>query len=77
MKTVLGRQSESLGLLSGQLYALSPLSVLGRGYAIVRQADSNLVITDQHQVGRGEKLHVQLARGELSVIVSEAAEKVK
>ena len=70
MADLLGQQQHRFAVLAGQLDALSPLAVLGRGYAIVREVESGLVVKDQAQVVAGDYLRVQLAKGELSVVVA-------
>lgn len=50
------------------LEALSPLSVLGRGYAITRDA-SGRILKNAADVQVGDEANVQLARGMLSCIV--------
>jgi exodeoxyribonuclease VII large subunit len=57
-----------LARAAGKLDALSPLSVLARGYALVRD-DAGTVIRDAAQVEVGERLRLQLSRGELEVVV--------
>ncbi len=57
-------QRARLGRDAAALEALSPLRVLGRGYALVRRADGSLV-TDAATVSTGDDVAVGLARGEL------------
>ena len=47
---------------AAQLEALSPLKVLGRGYAIARDAAGH-VIADAQELRVGDELHVTLAKG--------------
>lgn len=76
MAEIFGQQQQRFAVFAGQLHALSPLAVLGRGYAIVRHAESGAVIKDSRQVSPGECLKLQLAKGELLATVStESAEK--
>ena len=50
---------------AARLHALSPLAVLGRGYAVCWNADRTVVIRDSAAVAKGDRLRVTLARGEL------------
>ncbi|PRQ04312.1 Exodeoxyribonuclease 7 large subunit [Enhygromyxa salina] len=62
-----------LARAAGKLDALSPLAVLGRGYALVRTDDGGLV-RDAAQVEVGEALRLQLQRGQLAVVVTDTEE---
>jgi exodeoxyribonuclease VII large subunit len=48
-----------------RLEAMSPLSVLGRGYAVAWNADKTRVLRDADAAANGDVIHVTLARGEL------------
>ncbi|QIA27101.1 exodeoxyribonuclease VII large subunit [Thermaerobacter sp. PB12/4term] len=61
-----GRQR--LGSAAGRLEALSPLSVLRRGYSITRTPDGR-VVTWAGQVRPGDRVEVLLARGRLDARV--------
>ena len=61
-----GRRAE-LGRLSASLDALSPLKVLGRGYAIPRMQEN--VITSIEQVEPGDQFDLRLSDGSLSCTV--------
>jgi exodeoxyribonuclease VII large subunit len=50
---------------AARLHALSPLAVLGRGYAVCWNADRTVVIRDSAAVATGDRLRVTLAHGEL------------
>jgi len=50
---------------AGRLETLSPLAVLGRGYAVAWTADKTRVLRDASAVEPGEMVNVRLARGEL------------
>ena len=50
---------------AARLHALSPLAVLGRGYAVCWNADRTVVIRDSAAVATGDRLRVTLAQGEL------------
>jgi exodeoxyribonuclease VII large subunit len=65
-----------LARAAGKLDALSPLAVLGRGYALVRDQQGKLV-RDAEAVVPGERLRVQLQRGELDVAVHDKPDPKK
>src|SRR4026209_1923233 len=50
---------------ASRLETLSPLAVLGRGYAVCWNADRTAVIRDAGRVAEGDRVRVTLARGEL------------
>jgi exodeoxyribonuclease VII large subunit len=51
---------------AARLETLSPLAVLGRGYAVCWNADHTAIIRDASQVETGERVHVKLQHGELN-----------
>jgi exodeoxyribonuclease VII large subunit len=55
---------------TARLDTLSPLAVLGRGYAIVRLADGGPILRSPDQVTAGDRLRVRLAEGELDATAS-------
>lgn len=57
-----------LARAAGKLDALSPLAVLGRGYALVRDSEG-AVVRDAGQLEVGDALQLQLQRGRLEVEV--------
>jgi exodeoxyribonuclease VII large subunit len=59
------RAASQLGAVAGRLDTLSPLAVLGRGYAVAWNADKTRVLRDVADVAAGDTVHVTLARGEL------------
>jgi exodeoxyribonuclease VII large subunit len=59
------RALAQLGNIAGRLDTLSPLAVLGRGYAVAWNADRSLVLRDASTVAPGDTIHVRLAEGEL------------
>jgi exodeoxyribonuclease VII large subunit len=59
-----------LDSLTAQLNALSPLSILERGYALVFDANGNLV-KDAAQVQPGDDLSARLAKGTIAVTVKD------
>jgi exodeoxyribonuclease VII large subunit len=51
-----------------RLAALSPLATLARGYAVVRRADSGMVVRSVGQVEAGDGLHVRVQDGEFGAV---------
>ena len=51
--------------LAGRLENLSPLAVLGRGYAVCWNADRTAIVRSVSSVAPGDRVHVTLANGEL------------
>jgi exodeoxyribonuclease VII large subunit len=68
----LQQQQERLAVLASRLDALSPLAVLGRGYAIVRLQKSGQLVKDEQQVAAGDVLSIELAKGQLEAVVAAA-----
>ncbi len=60
-----------LATLERAMAAVSPLGTLARGYAIVRRADSQVVVKDPAQVHAGDPLLVQVHGGEFNATVIE------
>ena len=54
---------------AGRLDSLSPLAVLGRGYAVCWNADRTAIIRDAATIENGEHVHIKLEHGELSCTV--------
>ena len=55
---------------AARLETLSPLAVLGRGYAVCWNADRTAIIRDANLVTKGDRVHVKLERGELDCDVA-------
>jgi exodeoxyribonuclease VII large subunit len=53
---------------ASRLDTLSPLKTLGRGYAIVRQAETNAVISTARQAEQARRLRIQFADGSVVAI---------
>jgi exodeoxyribonuclease VII large subunit len=51
-----------------RLDTLSPLKTLGRGYAIVRQAETNKIIASARQAEQARRLRIQFADGSLVAV---------
>ena len=60
-----------LGQLAARLDALSPLSVLGRGYAVCWNAARTAIIRSSSAVAQGDRVRVTLADGELGCRVED------
>ncbi|MFB3853091.1 MAG: exodeoxyribonuclease VII large subunit [Vicinamibacterales bacterium] len=58
------------GALAARLESLSPLAVLGRGYAVCWNADRTAIVRQAYAVSPGEDVHVTLHEGELSCKVT-------
>ncbi len=75
MNELLAEQQHQMALLLGQLQTLSPLAVLSRGYAIVKQQQTGDVVHAAEQLRREDQLQIQLADGEVAAIVTKIAAK--
>ncbi len=64
------RARARLAALAGRLDTLSPLAVLGRGYAVCWNEDRTKAIRDAADVSRGETVHITLSRGTIAAKVS-------
>ncbi|NCO53025.1 MAG: exodeoxyribonuclease VII large subunit [Deltaproteobacteria bacterium] len=71
------RQLKSVERLAEQLDVLSPLRVLGRGYALARRLPTGTPVTDAAQVSVGDLLMLQLQQGSLEARVTRTAEQKK
>jgi exodeoxyribonuclease VII large subunit len=69
------RGGAQLQQVVGRLESLSPLAVLGRGYAVCWNADRTRIIRDAGSVTPGDRVNVRLERGELDCEVRTAADR--
>jgi len=65
---------ERLAALAARLDALSPLAVLGRGYAIAHAADGR-VLRSAREVAPGDALTVRLGEGEVDATATRVRER--
>jgi len=72
----LDERKERLSVAAGKLDSLSPLSVLGRGYAIAFDSNGG-VIKRAIDVNEGERVRVRLAEGDLHCIKAEPPEGIE
>ncbi len=75
LRTALGRRYHAADVawrsLSGRLDNLSPLAVLGRGYAVCWNQDRTQIVRAASSVAPGDTVHVTLHEGSLSCEVKE------
>jgi exodeoxyribonuclease VII large subunit len=68
------RAAQQLGNAAGRLDSLSPLAVLGRGYAVAWNAGRTRVLRDASSVAPGDTIHVTLSKGEVDCEVVSTAD---
>ncbi|MBN1137020.1 MAG: exodeoxyribonuclease VII large subunit [Anaerolineae bacterium] len=68
LEHALALHRSQLAGLQARLAALSPLAVLERGYAIVRQQDSGAIVRQVEQVSPGDRLSIRVQDGEFGAI---------
>ncbi len=71
VKALTEREKSKLGLLVGKLDALSPLTVLARGYGIVKSDKTGQVVKTVDAVEVGDRVHVSLEDGNINCIVED------
>jgi len=64
------RAEAHLGSLAARLDSLSPLAVLGRGYAVCWDGERQRIVREATAVGDGDAVRVTLHRGELHCVVT-------
>ncbi|MAG70716.1 MAG: exodeoxyribonuclease VII large subunit [Acidobacteria bacterium] len=70
MSRLTSYRREGLGVLTGRLENLSPLAVLGRGYAVCWNDDRSAIVSDAGAIETGDRVHVTLHQGELDCTVT-------
>lgn len=68
-RTRLDAARAGLAGAAGRLESLSPLAVLGRGYAIVRRSDDGAIVRRAEDVAPGDDVAVRLGDGEIEAEV--------
>ena len=68
-RATLGRLASRLDALGGRLDALSPLSVLSRGYSLVWREPASTLVRSSAEVEPGDPIRIQLAQGALRATV--------
>ena len=64
-------KAEAYRLLTAQLFTLSPLSVLSRGYSLTQRLEDGAVVQDAGTLVEGERVRVRFAKGEAVCSVEE------
>ncbi|MEH6550954.1 MAG: exodeoxyribonuclease VII large subunit [Pseudomonadales bacterium] len=67
--TQLNKHKAKMENLAGQLHAVSPLATLGRGYAIVRDKEMN-IISSKDKVEAGQDINITVTDGDFTATVS-------
>ena len=75
VKAKIERMRSQLEMLIFKLDALSPLSIMARGYSIARKKDSGSVLKSTGQVVKGDEIEIMLSSGRLNCTVDEIIEE--
>jgi exodeoxyribonuclease VII large subunit len=70
----LNRANVRMRSAAGRLDSLSPLGVLGRGYALCWRADARTLVRDAADVAPGDAVRITLRRGALACTVDDRTE---
>lgn len=71
---IMERKHQAVELRSAQLHMLDPDQVMGRGYAIITDADTGRVITRKAGLGLKQSLNLELQDGKVGVSVTHLEE---
>jgi exodeoxyribonuclease VII large subunit len=74
MERLLQQRHARLAAALARIDALSPLAVLGRGYAICRRSDDDAIVRRAADVAAGDRVRVRLAEDSLDCTVDTAHE---
>jgi len=77
MRRSLGLARQKLAGSSALLDSLSPLSILGRGYAIALTEPAGKIIMEAGSVSRGDSIRVKVAKGDILASVDMIVEKTE
>ncbi len=70
IQRVVERRRRRVGELAARLDALSPLAVLGRGYALARRVEDGRIVRREADVALDDELDLQLAEGRIAARVT-------
>ena len=65
LRRIFDLRMESYRRRTVELGALSPLSVLSRGYSLTHRADNNALVTRAESLSKDQQVRVRLSRGEI------------
>ena len=71
---LIARKRQRFGALAASLDAMSPLKVLGRGYAMV-QGEDGTILRSSRDVSPGDRVNVTLGEGGFTAVVDEPYKK--
>ncbi|BCA54725.1 Exodeoxyribonuclease 7 large subunit [Nitrospira sp. KM1] len=74
MRVMLDQKRQSVHARASQLHHLSPLSVIGRGYSLLRLVPSRQLIKNIRHVQAGDQIEAHLADGHLRCTIDEVCQ---
>ncbi|MCZ6803059.1 MAG: exodeoxyribonuclease VII large subunit [Proteobacteria bacterium] len=72
---ILEKAHSEISRLSHMLDTVSPISTLGRGYAIVTDTNTNKIITNTNHLRAGDKLRIRLSKAEINSTIDNIHDK--